>query len=91
MTDMTTTRWTVDITMAERDGHTHAEARLHTRDTDHLSGTGVARVRPADPDVPEIGEELAAARALHDLAEHLLRTAQDDIEGVTHKEIAVDR
>jgi len=48
-------------------------------------------VRPADPDVPEIGEELAAARALHDLAEHLLRTAQDDIEGVTHKEIAVDR
>lgn len=78
-------RWTVDIYLGEQDGTTYAEARLHTRDATGLRGKGTARCNPADVDVPEIGDELAAARALSDLAHHLLVAAADDIEGVTRK------
>jgi Domain of unknown function (DUF1876) len=77
--------WSVDITITERDGRTHARARLHTADATALEATGTARLNPTDRDVPEIGEELAAARALSALAHQLLDTAADDIEGVTHK------
>ena len=89
MTEMTAGRWTVDITLGERDGHTHAEARLHTHDATRLTGTGIARLRPRDRDVPEIGEEIAAARALLDLAEHLLHAAADDIEGITNEKVTL--
>jgi hypothetical protein len=45
-----------------------------------LSGHGRSRRNPADPSVPQIGEELAAARALHDLANHLTNDAWATIE-----------
>jgi hypothetical protein len=48
------------------------------------------RLRPHDPDVPEIGEEIAAARALLDLAGHLLHAAADDLEGVMHEKVTLD-
>jgi hypothetical protein len=83
-TSMSTGTWSVEIFLSERDGRTHAEARLHTADPTHLVGTGTARLNPVDHDVPEIGQELAAARALSDLAHHLLGAAADDIEAVTH-------
>lgn len=44
-------------------------------------------MRPSDHDVPEIGGELAVARALSDLAHKLLDTAVEDIEGVTHEHV----
>ena len=90
MTEMRTARWAVDITLAQREGHTHAEARLHTRDDTHLVGTGVARRRPTDRDVPEIGDEIAVARALIELAENLLHVAASDIEGVTDEKVRLD-
>jgi hypothetical protein len=77
-------RWTVVIDIDEHDGRTRAVARLHTRDTDKLIGVGLARLNPADRDVPEIGDELAAARALSELGHHLLSAAAEDIESVTH-------
>jgi hypothetical protein len=86
----TSTTWTAEIFIGERDGKTHAEARLHTDDPTHLVGTGVARLNPEDRDVPEIGAELAAARALSDLAHRLLDAAADDIEGVTHEDVDLD-
>ena len=76
-------RWTVDIDIDEHDGRTRAVARLHTRDTESLVGVGLARLDPADRDVPEIGDELAAARALSELAHRLLSAAADDIGSVT--------
>ena len=79
--------WTVDIIIDEHEGRTRAEARLRTRDDTHLTGTGLAKRNPADPDVPEIGDELAAARALSRLAHELLDAAAADIEGVTHKPV----
>jgi hypothetical protein len=79
-----TKRWKVDIFIGEQDGHTHAEARLIPGDRATLTGTGSARLNPSDTDVPEIGEELAVARALSDLGHQLLATTALDIEAVTH-------
>lgn len=70
--------WTVEIYLAEEDGHTHARAELRNRDRT-LSGRGVARRRPTDREVPEVGDELAAARALGDLSQQLTAAALDDI------------
>jgi hypothetical protein len=73
-------RWDIDITIDEHDGHTRATARLHTPESDRLLlGTGLARLNPTDHDVPEIGDELAVARALADLSDCLLRDATIDI------------
>jgi hypothetical protein len=78
-----TTKWTVDIQLDEHDGRTRAVARLRTRDTERLVGVGLARLNPVDRDVPEIGEELAAARALSELSHRLLDAAAGDLEQVS--------
>lgn len=82
---MNATRWEVQIFLSESDIQTVADARLVVRGEEGLRGYGVARRNPADLNVPEIGDELAAARALSDLAEKLLHSAAADVEGVTHK------
>ncbi|MGY1779923.1 DUF1876 domain-containing protein [Geodermatophilus sp. SYSU D01036] len=75
--------WTVRIDIGEHDGRTRAVAHLQTRDTEAVTGTGFARLDPADRDVPEIGDEIAVARALSDLAHRLLRAATEDVEQST--------
>ncbi|MFQ1002388.1 DUF1876 domain-containing protein [Modestobacter sp. SSW1-42] len=78
-----TKTWTLRIDIGEHDGRTRAVAHLRTRDTDDLVGVGFARLDPADPDVPEIGDEIAVARALGDLGHRLLQVATEDLEQVT--------
>ncbi|RDI34323.1 DUF1876 domain-containing protein [Lentzea flaviverrucosa] len=80
----TAKQWSVEIHIDEHESRTRAEARLHTADKTHLVGVGLARLNPADRDVPEIGDELATSRALSDLAHQLLNAAANDIEGVAH-------
>ena len=75
--------WHVTIDIGEHDGHTKAVAHLRTRDTERLVGVGFARLAPADRDVPEIGAEIATARALADLSRRLLGVATEDVEAVT--------
>ncbi len=76
-------RWTVSVHLSDFDGQTHAEARLMTGADSHLYATGVARLSPHDRhDVPEVGYELAAGRALEALAHKLLATGQDDVAGI---------
>ena len=75
--------WTVRIDIGEHEGRTRAVAHLHTRDTERLSGVGFARLNPADRDVPEIGDEIAVARALSDLGLRLLAAATEDLEQVS--------
>lgn len=77
--------WSAAITISEHDGVTYAEARLHTLDTDQLIGTGRAKLNPSDLDVPEIGDEVAVARALTDLGRRLLRAATEDIQAISHE------
>ena len=75
--------WTVTIDIGEHDGRTRAVAHLRTRDTERMVGVGFARLAPTDRDVPEIGAEIAAARALAELSRRLLGAATDDVEAVT--------
>jgi hypothetical protein len=83
--ELSTQTWTVELQLSERDGVSHAEARLVTGLPTSLTATGDARLSPHDPaDVAEIGYELAAARALTHLGEALLRTADADVEGLLH-------
>jgi uncharacterized protein DUF1876 len=89
---MHTKTWTVEIFIGEQDDRTHAEARLSSeRAARQLSGEGTARRNPTDSDVPEIGDELAAARALSDLAHHLLDAAAEDIGAVTNEHVHLYR
>ena len=75
--------WSVTIDIGEHDGHTRAVARLRIRDTERIAGVGFARLAPTDKDVPEIGAEIAVARALADLSRRLLGVATEDVEQVT--------
>ncbi|MEV8015863.1 DUF1876 domain-containing protein [Streptomyces sp. NPDC086554] len=72
-------QWTVQIYITEEGDETLARAVLNTRDTSAVTGRGTARRNPVDRRIPEIGDELAASRALEDLAIRLHDVASDDI------------
>ena len=76
--------WPVEISLHEEGRETRAEARL-TKQAGGIVGRGLARRNPVDREVTQIGEEIAAARALSDLAHQLLGDAAGQIEGVTHE------
>ena len=76
--------WPVEISLHEDDGTTRAEGRLATHGVG-IIGHGLARRNPGDREVMQIGEEIAAARALSDLAHQLLSDAAGQIEGITHE------
>jgi hypothetical protein len=78
-----TARWTVEILLSEHDGQSRAVARLAAASPMVLTGTGLARLYPTDQDVPQIGLELAAGRALHALGDRLLGVATHDIDAAT--------
>jgi uncharacterized protein DUF1876 len=82
---MTTKTWTVQIRLDEEADATAAEAVLDTGGKSEIRGIGRSRRNPADPSVPMIGDELAAARALSDLAHHLLDAAATDVESSTRQ------
>ncbi|HET9731843.1 MAG TPA: DUF1876 domain-containing protein [Acidimicrobiales bacterium] len=71
--------WTVEIVFTENEDRTRADALLRAGDR-QWHGWGRSRRNPVDPDVPAIGEELAAARALTDLTHQLIHAAADSVE-----------
>jgi hypothetical protein len=87
--DTTRATWWVEVLLSEHEGMTRAVAHLHTGKGSTLSGTGLARLNPADPDVPEIGDELAVARALAQLSHRMLATAAHDIADSTHERVTL--
>ncbi|ARF53370.1 dsRBD fold-containing protein [Streptomyces gilvosporeus] len=76
-----TGEWGVRLYLFEDNGASTARVVLDTG-TNTLTGHGKAQYTSKDVDVPEIGDELAASRAMSDLATQLMRTACDDLEGV---------
>jgi hypothetical protein len=82
----TAEHWSVALTVQEREGQTRAEARLNLGDNAHLLGHGTARRNPSDPNVLEIGEKIAVARALSDIAHMLLDSAAAQLEDITHQQ-----
>ena len=78
--------WDVRITVVEAAGSTTAEATVMNGPPDALRGVGHARKSPEDDEVPLIGDEIAAGRALRRLADRLLAVAEADVSAaVGHK------
>jgi Rv2632c-like/Domain of unknown function (DUF1918) len=74
-----TKTWRVDIYLYEDQASTSANAVLHSDVPAPLDVRGEARRSPADPDLPAVGDEVAAARALRHLADRLLEMASSDL------------
>ncbi len=70
---------TIDLHVVEDDTDTAVNAVLNLRG-DHFEASGKARRKPIDPPMPVIGEELAVARALQDLAAQVMEAAHHKIE-----------
>ena len=70
---------TLNLHVVEDDTDTVVHAVLNLRG-DHFETVGKARRKPIDPPLPVIGEELAVARALQDLAAQVMEAAQTKIE-----------
>jgi hypothetical protein len=70
--------YTVEIEVHEQPDHTEAKALIEVGG-ETRGGWGRARRNPADPDRPVLGEELAIARALVDLAHHLGHDVEEQI------------
>jgi hypothetical protein len=75
--------WQVRISIFERDDDTDAHVVLLSDTPGHLSAHGHSHRSAQDRGVPEIGDEVAVARALRVLADQLLDTAAGDIEEIT--------
>lgn len=83
---METKQWGVRIEISEAGDNTHVRAVLSTMIGTTVEGVGHARRNPRDRLVPEIGDELAAGRALIDLGGRLVQLAAADIaESAPHK------
>ncbi|KQX67350.1 MULTISPECIES: DUF1876 domain-containing protein [unclassified Streptomyces] len=80
-----TEEWKVRLYLFEEEDRTKARVVLDTG-TKQLTGHGAAHRNPVDPDVPEIGDELAAGRALYDLGRQLVEVADRDLERMNSPE-----
>ncbi|UYQ60353.1 DUF1876 domain-containing protein [Streptomyces peucetius] len=76
-----TLEWKVGLFLSEEDGTTKARAVLDTGTTT-LTGHGTAHCSPQDVDIPEIGDELAAGRAMHSLARQLMKSADRELDAM---------
>ncbi|MFD8985225.1 DUF1876 domain-containing protein [Streptomyces sp. NPDC059564] len=74
-------QWQVGVYLEEEDGTTTARAVLDNGTT-IMTGRGRSRCNPQDVEVHAIGDELAASRAMRDLAGQLMRAADRDLAAV---------
>jgi hypothetical protein len=81
--------WEVRVSIFERGDETSATVVLVADAPEQLSARGEARRSKDDTSVPEIGDEVAVARALRHLADRLMETAETDIEMLTGEEAHV--
>lgn len=70
--------WQAHVHLFEHDAMTQARVVIDTG-TNKLTSEGLARRHPADPQVSEIGDELAVGRALIELGQRLVQAAGEDI------------
>ncbi|MFF4606608.1 DUF1876 domain-containing protein [Streptomyces sp. NPDC001339] len=72
--------WHVELEFEEDEQHTRAAALLRLRDGTEVRARGYASRHPADDNQPRVGEEVAGARALDELARKLLTKAHGEID-----------
>lgn len=75
--------WHVRISVLGDDDDAEARVVLVADSPRHLTAHGHSHRSTSDRSVPEIGDEVAVARALRRLADRLMETAATDIEDVT--------
>jgi hypothetical protein len=73
----------VRVSIFESGDDTSANVVLLTEAPTHLTARGQSHRSTRDTSVPEIGDEVAVARALRHLADQLLETAAQDVAAVT--------
>jgi len=83
--------WHIRVSIFETGDDTTARVVLLSDAPEHLQAVGGSRRSEGDDPVPEIGDEIAVARALRHLADSLLDTAEHDIEAVTGEPAQVRR
>jgi hypothetical protein len=88
MTEPQKYSWPLEVVFTENDDATRADIIIDVAGR-HYHGWGRSRRNPHDPDVPKIGEEIAAARALTRLSQQLLAAAAEDIEGFEGHRVSV--
>jgi len=84
-----TKTWSVDIYLYEDESATAANAVLRSDVPSPLDVRGEARRRPADPDMPKVGDEVAVARALRRLADRLLEMASNDLSDAEGRPVSL--
>ncbi|MFF9480547.1 DUF1876 domain-containing protein [Streptomyces sp. NPDC014733] len=80
MTANTVVGWHIEMEFQEDTHHTRAAALVRLPDGTEVRGHGYASRHPVDSNQPRVGEEVAAARALHEVEERLLSKAHGEID-----------
>ncbi|KPC61502.1 DUF1876 domain-containing protein [Streptomyces chattanoogensis] len=75
--------WHVELEFEEDHHRTRAAALVRLPDGTEVRSHGYASRHPADSDQPRVGEEVAGARALNELAMKLLTKAHDEIDAAS--------
>ncbi|MEU9077436.1 DUF1876 domain-containing protein [Kitasatospora sp. NPDC004745] len=75
--------WHIEMEFREDGARTTAAAMLRLRDGSELRAHGYSSRHPSDPEQLRVGEEIAGARALNDLASQLLTKAHGEIQEVS--------
>jgi hypothetical protein len=86
-----TKQWSVDIYLYEDESATAANAVLRSDVPGALDVHGEAHRRPADPDMPKVGDEVAVARALRRLADRLLEMASHDLSDAEGRPVSLNK
>ncbi|MGW3359509.1 DUF1876 domain-containing protein [Streptomyces bungoensis] len=72
--------WHIELEFSEDDQHTRAAALVRLSDGTEVRAHGHATRHRVDSNQPRVGEEIAGARALNELAMRLLTKAHDEID-----------
>ena len=70
---------TLNMQVVEAGAKTTADIGMTTSDGEIMHGRGTARRHPDDPEVPQVGDEIAVVRALFDMGHELLDHASREI------------
>lgn len=75
--------WHVEMEFMEDDQHTWAAAMVRLPDGTEVRGHGHATRHHTDSYQPRVGEEIAGARALNELAAQMLNKAHSEIDAAS--------
>ncbi|MFI8828420.1 DUF1876 domain-containing protein [Streptomyces sp. NPDC053431] len=75
--------WHVEMEFKEEGDVTRSAAMVRLSDGTEMRGHGRANRHPSDPEQLRVGEEIAGARALMDIASQMLQKAHVEIEEVS--------